>query len=78
MTRYAYANTPYTREEYQEAIVEAYAQAEGLYEHSERLHAEADRWWDRASTLEMELIALEDEDETPTEVITINPVFFDE
>lgn len=77
MTRFAYSNPPVSVAEYQEAIKEAYAQAESLYEHSERLHAEADRWWDRAATLEIELQSLEDEDETPTEVITLNPEFFE-
>lgn len=45
--------------DYQAAITEAWAQAESLYEHSERLAAEAGRWEDRARTLEMELSNLE-------------------
>lgn len=57
-SRFAYANTM-TVADYQAAITEAWAQAESLYEHSERLAAEAGRWEDRARTLEMELSNLE-------------------
>ena len=53
--RWAYANPPQTVEEYLSAISEAFSQAESLSEHSERLQAEADRWYDRALTLQMEL-----------------------
>lgn len=52
--RFAYANTPQTIEEYDEAIAEAHAQAEGLYQHSEQLAGEAARWEDRALLLEIE------------------------
>jgi hypothetical protein len=48
-----------TVEGYEEAIAEAYGQAEGLYERSERLAAEAERWEDRARVLEMELSEFE-------------------
>jgi molecular chaperone GrpE (heat shock protein) len=54
-SRFAYAQSFATVEEYESAITEAYAQAEGLDERSERLRAEADRWYDRAYTLQMEL-----------------------
>lgn len=54
MTRFAY-DRDLTVEEYKAAIAEAYQQADGLSEHSERLRAEADRWYDRAYTLEMDL-----------------------
>lgn len=47
-----------TPADYEAAINEAYGQAEGLYEQSERLAAEAERWVDRARTLEMELANL--------------------
>lgn len=55
VNRFAYANPPVTAEDYQAAIEEAYTQAESLSEQSERLQAEADRWYDRAYTLELEL-----------------------
>jgi hypothetical protein len=56
--RWAYSNPPETVEDYQAAINEAYGQAESLYEHSERLAAEAERWVDRGRTLEMEMMNL--------------------
>lgn len=52
--RFAFAN-PMTFDEYQEAIAEAWGQAEGLYLESDQLAEEAGRWEDRARTLEYEL-----------------------
>jgi hypothetical protein len=52
--RFAYA-TPLTFEDYQEAIIEAWGQAESLFLESDRLAEEASRWEDRARTLEWEL-----------------------
>lgn len=54
-SRFAYANEYQSVEEYEAAIAEAWGQADGLSEQSERLAAEAERWEDRALTLEMEL-----------------------
>jgi predicted nuclease with TOPRIM domain len=56
-SRHAYANTP-SREELEELITSAWAHAESLYQRSEELAAEAERWEDRARTLEMELAQL--------------------
>lgn len=55
--RWAYANVM-TISEYEEAINEAWGQAESLYLRSEQLAAEAERWEDRARTLELELAEL--------------------
>jgi thiaminase len=52
--RFQYANPPRTKEEFQAAIDEAYAQADSILTVSEELIAEARRWYDRAYTLEME------------------------
>lgn len=52
---FSFANTLVTVEDYQEAIAEAWGQAEGLYLDSDVLAEEAGRWEDRARTLEFEL-----------------------
>lgn len=52
--RFAYANEPKTKEEYEEAINEAIDQAEGLTWESDELRKEAERWYDRVDTLFIE------------------------
>lgn len=52
--RFSYAN-PLTFDDYQEAIAEAWGQAESLFMESDQLAEEASRWEDRARTLEYEL-----------------------
>lgn len=51
--RFAY-DQPKTKEEYEAALEEAYRQADSLSARADVLKEEADRWYDRAYTLEME------------------------
>lgn len=58
MIQHSTTNHPVSGEEYEAAIAEADAQAEGLYTKAEQITEHADEWYDRARMLESELYEL--------------------
>lgn len=78
--RFSY-DQPKTEEELENAIAEALEQAESLEVQGEQLLNEADRWYDRAATLRLELNELVEAKGNgyipgQLEIIDLNPDFF--